>query len=360
MIYTTNIVQFNNLVINNCCILDENTLGSANAKVLTSEYNGLNGDYILNKNKYLLYSPQSITVDITLDLSDIDPQDHTKYITFAKTELSKFGKLWAYRHGYIMWAKAYVNILAEENNRKQNIVIFTADITLYEGIWHIADWQTTRLLEYDIESYIDTLPDIIQPSSFQYTDGCDDKITSYSTQKNDKIICGEEQECVCDEEYGTALGILQSQLDQMFNDKCFSYMIKEANLSRYSIGQLITGGFDKPLVSGQIYNKGSLPTSNYKISIEGSFDNPSVIVNGNEVIYKNVVGKGILDIYDDGIVEFTDCDGIKTVIPLLYVLPSDSYQGRQYVFNPGNNEVVIYHGTGDSIKAYIQLDEITT
>ena len=354
MIYKRHYVQFNDLVFDGLDMIEEEDT-FVSFKVNDHEYTFKHGSYIPFKKDYMLAQAGEVAFTLYLKMKKLPCHVREFYPSFAVTQLSKLGKLWAVQNNTLVWAYAYMSEYVMVSDAKKNELKIDVTFGLPEGVWHKADKQRTFLAPYDKCEFMDCY-------HYKKIDPC----------ANDCCHCVETKGvCDCCDCWGLTKEMALCYQDdlQAYYDKCdvpwhIVYDCQAAERyfggfdSAEHLGQKICS--DCGAIYGLLYSDTEIPTDGVKITIHGAVNDPEITINGNTNIIKGSYD-GELTIYPDGSVyylaECSDCD--PTLVDVAnWVIPNGMDYGWEV--HAGNNSIKIEpNDTCNLVCAYIEVDALT-
>lgn len=363
MYYQRKLIQFNELVIDNHDMIsvDDPSVSFKNDSQNLPFGNGAYVPYLYTTS---FVEPQTLNTTLTFYIDKIPCEHRHNYINFIKTELLKTGKLWCIDNGVIEWAHASATSFGESMELDESKITIVVDFQLTEGVWHKANLYTTFLLPYDHCDFLDCYEFEDKQSSCCANDDC------LGAPKVIKIDCNCSCNCITKE---MALCGHMKEIDVFYKECEDKFRIKEdCDLAKTFFGyhmykSISNSNACSEVIAGRIYNNGELPTSDYRIIIEGDLLNPEIEINGVINILKvEICGRVIVD--GSGNVYTENEDGCQTLLDVetLKVPTIRDSNGnvlkkhkRGFVFNPRYNSVIIRTGKSGIATAYFDLEEIT-
>lgn len=344
-------VQFNDLVIDSADMLTSASY-KQDTKTETEEYSFGHGSY------YRLPRPQQFLTEAELSITlHIDyrrvPKESRRFLkSFINLQLLKGGRIWAIQDDQLIWAYAFVTSFGEEYTHYKGFYSVDVDFILPEGIWHIADRQSTYLVPYDSCNFLD---------EYDFRDiPCEDSCCSScgSENPNDDMcwdVCLEKENSLC-ELYG------QPNIYDLFQNCGISQRIVYdcESARRFFDGnlgvKLSKEDVCKSVIAGRIYSNTIIDTDNVEITLTGHWQNPTIQINGTSM---TIYGEydGTLKIHADGTVEYADKDCCKFEA---VDFDNIAYSDYSFVIHHGENRVIVDGGCGCSAGSiYIKADALT-
>lgn len=350
MIYKRHYVQFNDLVFDGLDMIEEEDT-SISTKVVDHEYTFKHGSYVPFKDESMLFEAGEVAFTLHLKMKKLPCHVREFYPSFAVTQLSRPGKLWAVQNNTLIWAYAYLIEKVMVADAKKNELKIDVTLGLPEGVWHKADKQRTFLHPYDKCEFMDC---------YHYR-----KINPCSTEC---CHCVEPSGvCDCCDCWGIdkEMALCYQEDLQPFYDKCDVpwHIVYDCKA-----GERYFGGFDGEYMGqricsdcgaifGLLYSDTEIPTSGVKITLHGAFKDPEITINDNTNIIKGEYD-GILEIYPDGSVYYTACDCEELVSVENWVIPEGMDYG--WKVHAGNNSIQIeVNDSCNLVCAYFEVDALT-
>ena len=341
-------VQFNDLLIDSADMLVSASY-KQDTKTETEEYSFGHGSY------YRLPRPQQFLTEAELSLTlHIDyrrvPRENRKFLkSFINLQLLQGGKLWAVEDNRIIWAYAFVTSFGEEYSHYKGYYSVDVDFILPEGIWHIADKQSTYLIPHDSCDMLDGFEESNECYDCDCTD-CD-VVNAQSDDCWDDCVAKEDSLCAVrtDEE-----------LYSLFQNCGQSYKIVYDCISaeKYFDGNLgimlSKEDICKSVIAGRFYSGTVVDTQNVEITLTGHWNDPTIEINGETMtIYGDY--DGTLKIHADGTVEYAPKDCCK-----YEPVDFDNIQISDFGFtvHNGYNRVIVDGGCCSAGAIYIKTDEL--
>lgn len=338
-------VQFNDLVFYSYITNSDDV--KVDFDIAKSSYTFRNGDYAPLKNR----TPriQSTTVGITMefDFRQIACDLRDFYRRFIVEQLTKAGKLWAVQGKELLWAYAIPESYSEPTrNLYKNTLEVDVQFYLPQGIWHKADKQRTFILDLDICEFLRCL-------DYQTLNPCCDCANCVTTHN---CCCCDEltrEDALCDRTLDVYSGNCVPNV--MIKYDCAAAERLFTNLGNPILGQRICRDpIEDPIIAGQIYYEGDIPSDKYKIILNGGGEDIRITINGNTNVLKGEFEDQI--IVTSGGMLYNECGDQYDVDR--YVVPDGEEFG--FVFNPGMNSVIIEpNKCCDMQCAYFQIDVLT-
>ena len=368
MIYGRRYVQFNNLVIDSSEMIDIQET-DVSFKYISHEKSFGNGSYAPFKRDYMFTEEGSVTLTITLYVDRLHCENRPFYRQWAISELVKQGKLWAVQNNELIWAYAVVTNYSDVTGWRRDIISFTVDFTLPEGIWHKADLQKTFLKPWDICTFMDCYdfkelkPCLNLPEDGDCCELCN------STDKDVLNVGCQCCECetIC-RDYALCYHLDELQL--AFNQcDSWGYQI-EYNCRKAQeffgndyIGQKFCAKDScSGIIAGNVYANTDLPTTGVDIILHGYMVDPAITINGNTNIIEGDFSDtdGVMTIKSNGDVYYreSDCCADSLVSPNAWTVPDGNEYGWQ--LNTGGNTFIVHTNMCCGRPcAYVQIDGLT-
>lgn len=400
MRYERHYIQYNDLVFDYYDMISEDDY-TDKFKYDSESYTFRHGDYVAHKYPYMLADAGSVSLTITLEMKKIPCEYRPYYMDFAKSELSKQGKLWAVENNRIIWAYAFVDEISYIHEVRKNTAQMDVSFVIPEGIWHKADLQKTFLVPYSSCDFMECMDyQTLQPCDFGNCCVCESEgevilddstvigraivgtsrigqlmddsdrigtaIIGYSKIGGNKEIIyyngRDDKECDCCDcglDKDMALCYHTGEMQSLYschNDYKIVYDCVAAEKlfdhGEEHMGQKLCAC--NGIIRGQFYSDTSIPTQGVKITIHGTLHDPMIVINDNANIirgdFENLV------IYPDGSVYSGKCKDCL-VSASSWDVPSNMDYG--WTVYPGNNRIVIYGGSCcGAICVYIEIDSL--
>ncbi len=354
MIYKRHYVQFNDLVFDGYDMIEEEDT-STSFKVVEHEYTFKHGNYVPHKHDYMLAEAGEVSFTLYLRMKKLPCHVREFYPSFATTQLTKQGKLWAVQNNTLIWAYAFITDYVMVNDARKDELKIDVQFMLPEGIWHKADRQKTFLKPYDKCEFMDCYHyKKIQPC---HTDCC------HCATPAEDCNC-----CECWELTKEMALCYQEDLSDFYGQCDVPWQI----VYDCSAGERFFGGYydkdylgqkfcsDCGAIYGLLYSDTEIPTHGVKITLHGGVKDPEITINGNTNIIKGEYD-GELTIMPDGSVyylpECSDCEP-SLVDVSNWVIPSGMDYGWEV--HAGNNSIKIeVNDSCNLVCAYIEVDALT-
>lgn len=305
------LLQFNNLVFSFADITSESYTSSFKGDS-TPYTNALHGSYYPSFGAWGKLSASEFEAELEVDFSKLEcSSDYTRYLRFIKRELARSGKLWAVQGGSeIIWANARVLSINEAINPQDTDVLhLTIQFELIDGFWVLASNTRTCITGFCVKDFVDF--------DENYCYSLEDMSGSCNSNGNNCLPCNKiaqdplpsyiDCEPLC--KYS------KTELSKMFSGTCpNNYVIRyDCDLEKRSFCYDVSWGEKKRLNnSGMNYGNNTnwdfcsrtdIPTELVKVTLVGSFENPTVTINGRTVTIRGsfnnqaiTIGEG-LEIY---------------------------------------------------------------
>ena len=353
MIYKRHYVQFNDLVFDGLDMIEEEDT-SVSFKVNDHEYTFKHGSYIPFKKDYMLAQAGEVAFTLYLKMKKLPCHVREFYPSFAVTQLSKPGKLWAVQNNTLIWAYAYMSEYVMVSDAKKNELKIDVTFGLPEGVWHKADQMRVFLHPYDKCEFMDCY-------HYKKIHPCHTECCHCATPVED---------CNCCECWSVTEDMALCYQDDLsdFYSKCdvpwhivYDCQSAERFFGGYNDKDYFGQKFcsDCGAMYGLLYSDTEIPTEGVKITIHGAVNDPEITINGNTNIIKGSYD-GELTIYPDGSVyyspECSDCQNLVDVSN--WVIPNGMDYGWEV--HAGNNSIKIEpNDTCNLVCAYIEVDALT-
>lgn len=333
-------LQYNNLVFNGAVTGGE--FGDTSFKNSSEDSSNSHGRYLTNQCGESFVESRNISLEITFNLKEIDCSMRKFFRSYAVSEVKNTGKLWAVEDGELLWAKARLTNINQDDTEDIYYTLIV-NIELYEGVWHKADPLLTFLVPYNTCDFLDVLGyrEVNECCGcFLDTDKqcctCED-ITEDMALCHNKIIdkCRQDFQIVEDEKSGCTF----------FNDRIYGYKLTPLNSGKTTLSEIV-------------YSKTDLNTYG-TITLIGQMKDPIITVNDTIIQIKTgEVIDGRLTIKPN-----LECDffgencGCKEIKPSDIVLFKGEYG---FIFKPINNKIIVDRNySNKKLYVYIKTDNIT-
>ena len=357
MVYHKKYLQFNDLVFDTVSNAQSATY-SASTKLFSTAYSFTHGDYTPFKSTHALLNASSVSMTLIFNLKHIDCDDRPSYINFVKEQLSKHGRLWAVQEDTLLWAYATLANYREESGIYRNHYVVDVSFTLYEGVWHKADWLRTFIVPYDDCTYTECF-------SIPEYDPCQDNCCSCNREMVEPCSC--DCDCVGERD---ALCFNKDLIPGLYDcDTGYRiiYSCTAANkyfgdfLDNNHLGQKFCSapdGCDNGSANGIFISRSDIPTNGIRIRMHGEFHNPVVTINGNSNMIRGDY-KGTIDIRPNGeIYAYEDNCFCNEPLPVdTWVILDGMDYGWEV--HQGANRVTIDAGTCCPFCVWIESDDLT-
>ena len=354
MIYKRHYVQFNDLVFDGLDMIEEEDT-SVSTKVVDHEYTFKHGSYVPFKKGSMLFNAGEVSFTIYLKMKKLPCHVREFYPSFAVTQLSQPGKLWAVQNNTLIWAYAYLSEIIHVSDAKKDELKIDVTLGLPEGVWHKADQQRTFLAPYDKCDFMDC---------YNYK-----KIHPCQTEC---CHCAEVTgACECCDCWGLSkeMALCYQEDLQDFYDKCdvpwhivYDCQAGEKYFGGYEGTDFLGQRFcdDCGAIFGRLYSNTEIPTDGVKITLHGSVKNPEITINDNTNIIKGEYN-GELTVYPDGSVYYLEecCKSYPSLVDVSnWVIPEGMEYGWEV--HAGYNRVKIQaNNSCNLVCAYIEVDALT-
>lgn len=352
-------IQFNHLVIDSYDMLRESDL-DISFKMETQEYSFTHGGYAPFKKKRILAEAQRLSMTVKINYRKFPKDKRAMFYDWMILNLTTPGKLWAVQGSQLLWANAYVERLHEPYSRERFSYEVDVDLVCYEGVWHKADSRKTFFKPYDPCNY-DLCADLRED-----VDDCIDCCVECQMPKTNTCqVCL----CTCDS-LNAEDSLCEKRLDvlQDFYERCKNnYEIIyncEAGHRIWDEKKMLGNKICKEeacdnIIAGRFYSSTVLETDQVTVTLIGSFSNPRLKINNNEMIVKgDYSGKLTInsscDIY---YVEDECCDPVLIEMDKLVIEKGNTLG---YTIHQGENSVIVEtNNCCDAACVYIKVDPIT-
>lgn len=342
-------IQFNDLVIDGYDMLTDSDATNVSFDVSKHPYTFRNGDYAPLKSRTPRIESTTVGFTLLLSMKKISCDLREFYRRFVIEQISKAGKLWAVQNNELIWAYAIPQSYSEPTmGVRRGELEMDVELYLPQGVWHKADKQRTFIKENDTCEFLRCL-------DYKKLNPCCD--CGWCDQP--KMNC-----CCCDEmTEDDALCKNEDLLQEMYAECRGGYRIfYDCNAAERLftndinpfLGQRICRERGEEIIAGQVYVESDIPTTNYRIYLNGNGEDIVITINGNTNILK---GKYTGPIYIDGSGNIYDKCGDLVEVEN-YIIPEGNYFG--FIFYPGWNSVIIEPNECCSMQCvYIWIDNLT-
>lgn len=305
------LLQFNNLVFAFADIVSSSYTSSFKGES-TPYTNALHGSYYPNFGAWgKLYSSE-FEAEVTIDFADLGCEsDYVRYLRFIKRELARSGKLWAVQGGSeIIWANARVISVNETiTPGDTDILHLNIRFELIDGFWILASTTRTCVASFCTPNFVDF--------DENYCYSLQDLTGSCAANGNNCLPCNK----IATDPYPNEIPcqplckFSKDQLTKMFSRECpGSYVFRyDCEMEKASFCYDVAWGEKKRLnKTGMNYSNSTtfdfcsrtdIPTELVRVTLVGSFENPTVTINGRSVTVKGsfnnqaiTIGEG-LEVY---------------------------------------------------------------
>lgn len=346
--YYRKYIQFNDLVFYSYITNSDET--KVDFDIVKHSYTFRNGDYAPLKQRTPRIESTSVGITMEFNVKHLPCDYRPFYRRFILEQLTNAGKLWAVQGDELLWAYAIPESYSEPTfNLVKNTIEIDIEFYLPQGVWHKADKQKTFITDFDICTFMECL-------NYRVLNPCCDCAICVPTP----IKC-----CCCDElQKEDALCYNVDRLKEVYSTKCEpSFIIKYDCIKAEKLftdeinpylGQRICRDMDDDIIAGQIYVEGDIPTTEYKIMLNGGGRNIWITINGNSNYIKGDFDSPIT-VMSNGTV-YDECGNELSAD--VYQVPDGNTFG--FTFNPGVNSVIIEPNTCCGIQcAYFIIDNLT-
>lgn len=346
--YYRKYIQFNDLVFYSYVTNSDDT--KVDFDIVKHSYTFRNGDYAPLKRRTPRIESTSVGITMEFNVKHLPCDYRPFYRRFILEQLTKAGKLWAVQGDELLWAYAIPESYSEPTfNLVKNTIEIDIEFYLPQGVWHKADKQKTFIEDFDICAFMECL-------DYRVLNPCCD--CGHCVDKPVKCCC-------CDElERDEALCYNIDRLSDVYSKDCIPKFIIRYDCERAEtlftdsvnpyLGQRICRDTDESIIAGQIYVEGGIPTTDYKIVLNGGGENIWININGNANYIKGEYD-GPLIITSTGNVY----DGCGNLLDAeVYQVPEGNVFG--FTFYPGTNSVIIEpNKCCDMQCVYVEVDNLT-
>lgn len=343
-------VQFNDLVIDSTDMITSASY-KQDTKTETEEYSFGHGSYYRLPRPQQFLTEAELSITLHIDYRKI-PRESRKFLkSFINLQLLKGGKIWAIQDNQLLWAYAFVSSFGEEYTYYKGFYSVDVDFVLPEGIWHIADRQSTYLIPYDSCTFLDEY-DFREDDSC----GCDCNACETNNPNGNMCwdVCLEKENSLC-ELYGSG------NIYKLFQNCGISQrIVYDCESAKRFFGdnlgvKLSKEDACKSVIAGRFYSNTVIDTDNVEITLTGKWQSPTININGTVMTIHGDYD-GTLKIYEDGTVEYADKDCCK-----FEQVEFDNIEFSDYSFtvHHGENSVIVEGGCCSSGAIYIKADALT-
>lgn len=339
-------VQFNDLVFYPYVMDSDDT--DVNFDISKSSYTFRNGDYAPLKNRTPRIESSTVGFTMEFNLKKMACDLREFFRRFVVEQLTKAGKLWAVQGSELMWAYAIPESYSEPTqNLYRNTLEVDVQLYLPQGVWHKADKQKTFIQDFDVCEFL-------RCYDYQTLNPCCDCGTCVSKPK---------VQCCCCDSLQKEDALCNRKLD-VYDEKCVPEFIIKYDCERAKalftdevnpyLGQRICRDFGDDVIAGQVYYEGDIPSTDYKIYLNGGGENIWITINGVSNYLKGEFDGPVI-VSSDGTV-YNECG--ETYPADTYQIPEGNKFG--FTFYPGLNSVIIEpNDCCDMQCAYFQIDTLT-
>lgn len=356
-------LQYNDLVFDGMESINSSPSETTTTKYYSEPWLLQHGDYVASDEEPLLAS-HKLTLDLSIRTSNWDRNQVLSHVDFIKEQLVRRGKIWAMDSGgQIVYARAILDSYTPTNEwtfATDGYIQFSIELNLYEGLWHKADGNVTFLAPYNFCSFINTISNCFVNSD---CDACD--MPSHITE-------GYCEDCglqCCDLNNAIPLCEAKGMAECDFFDQCSSgwRIVHNCELGRETAGdeRLLGNAYCDLCVDGtyvfSFYADTVLKSTNNRITIQGSFSDPEISINGTKIKLNGVYKDTYISINSNGdILTFTDlfqlrCNEAKKVDYKNLTFCDDDW----WEIQGGQNQVIVRGITSEQVCVYLDYERRT-
>lgn len=353
-------IQFGDLVIDNFSMLKSADL-SGGFKTISHSYTFRHGSYSPQKNRNHLADEQKLSMTLEIDTRKFSREQRIYFMDFLHHTISRPNRLWAIEGEQILWAHSKVTDFSKPYQLKKNFVAIDLDFLIYEGVWHKADPRKVFLKPYDLCNFADCLDFRDDQECLDCCVGC---IVPHHTN-----ACAK---CTCDCDYLTkedSLCELRKSIANDFYKQCgdtFQLFYNcEAGKRLWGEEKMLGHKICKKeachsIIAGRFYSGTILETDQVTVTLKGSFKNPRIKINDNEMIVQGEYNGGKLTIDSSCDLYFEDDECCQPVLVANDKLVIEKNNTLGFTVHHGENSVIVEtDNCCDVACVYIKVDPIT-
>ena len=343
---------------------------TASFKGETTEYTALHGGYYPSLGSWGKLETSQFDAEIELSFDGVGcGTEMIRYLRFIKRELAKSGKLWAVQGGNeVIWANARVISINESLPiASQNKIQMSITFEIIDGFWVLASRTRTWLAQYTAADFVDF--------DENYCFALSDISGKCQPNGNTCLPCDKVEQ---PKNYPETVGYMPlchytfDELNEMFSSACpkqwaikyscemeseyFCYdeaWGEKKRLKRKNAGYENTTTF-------QFCSRTDIPTELNKITLVGSFSNPTVTINGRTVAIEGTFDNQAITI-GQGLEIYVSDDIMDPYGKTTSIIDQATFTDAPYFeINPGLNDITV---SGNEYNKnsfiYIQPVEIT-
>lgn len=366
MMYLKRYLQFNNLVFDGYDMISSTDEQVTFKEPQGQSYSFADGAYMPYKDDTMHTNPGSVSITLTLEMKKLPCEYRPYYMSYAESELSRPGKLWAIKNGEIIWAYAHVKSLHQISSYVQNKVEYDLEFTLPEGKWHKADKQSTFLLPYNVCTFMEC-------KGYRPYDPCIEMVggdcciscleKKFWKDYQDRCFCC----CVDAITEDMMLCYHTKELQQFYGCETPFQIVYDCvhaekfNRNEY-IGQKLCkkDACEDNVIAGRFYATTDRKTDRIRIVITGKMKNPEITINGNTNIIKGEYdGALIIEPTGDVYYQKDKCCEPTLLDPSVWSIPNNMDYG--WSVYPLDNSIIVNTNACCGVACvYVDIDNITT
>lgn len=362
------LLQFNNLVFSYADIVSSNYTSSFKGESVPYT-NALHGSYFPNFGAWGKLYASEFESEVTIDFSDLGcDNDYVRYLRFIKRELARSGKLWAIQGGSeIIWANARVLSINESITPGDTDVLrLTIQFELIDGFWILASSTRTCITKTCAKDFVDF--------DENYCYSLQDLTGACSSNGNSCLPCNK----IATDPYPNNLDCTplckyaKDDLTKMFSRGCpSSYAFRyDCDMEKSSFCYDAAWGEKKRLnKTGLNYNNSTtwqfcsrtdIPTELVRITLVGSFERPTITVNGRSVTINGSFDNQAITV-GEGLEIYLSSNIKNPYASTTSLINQATFSGVPYfTMNPGINTITV---SGNEYQknsfAYVKPIELT-
>lgn len=343
------LLQYNNLVFSFADITASSYTSSFKGESVPYT-NALHGSYYPNFGAWGKLNTSEFEAEVEINFADLGcDSDYVRYLRFIKRELARSGKLWAVQGGTeIVWANARVLSVNETITPGDTDVLhLTIQFELIDGFWILASNTRTFITKY-------TTPDFVDFDE-NYCYSLQDMTGACSSNGNTCLPCNKiaQDPYPNNIHYDPLCKFSKQELLEMFSKACpNSYAFRyDCEMEAESFCYDVAWGEKKRLnKSGMNYGNSTsfdfcsrtdIPTELVRVTLVGSFENPTVTINGRTVTIQGSFDNQAITI-GEGLEVYLSNDIRHPYDNTMSLLDQTTFSGVPYFqMNPGINHITV-------------------
>lgn len=363
------LLQFNNLVFPFGGVITSSYTSSFKGESV-DYMNALHGSYYPNFTSWGKLQSSEFEAEITLDFSILGCEgDYVRYLRFIKRELARPGKLWAVQGGTeIIWTNARVLSINEDiDPTSLDTLHLNIRFELMDGFWNLASATRTFIASYAVCEFVD------YDGNYGYY--LQEEAGRCNANGNNCMPCNkpvEDNFYPNDTAFKPLCQFSKAELIKMFSKACpEAYFLKyDAELEAKNFCYDVAWGEKKRLSNTGLnysnsttfdyYSRSDIPTESVKVTLVGSYENPTITINGRSVTLKGTFEDQVITIGEGANIYVSD-DLKNPCANPVSIIDQAEFSGVPYfTINPGKNTVTVSGNEyGKNSAVYIKSSDIT-